>query len=79
MRIECECREVCPCKDKAGPALYLIVRDGKEMKVCTRCILGKGDWSEGDKVVRVLEETDVPLAEFFEYDILGILAHDERA
>lgn len=66
---ECECDDQgCQCDWNPGPAAYTVVRDGKTMKVCTRCDL------TSDKPTRkllVTEDTD-PVV-FAEYDLLGAL------
>ena len=37
---ECECRQWCQCqRNDPGPAAEEITRDGKRLRVCTRCKL----------------------------------------
>lgn len=69
---ECECRQGCQCAGIPGPAAEEITRNGKRMKVCTRCTL-TGDV---DRVWLVTEDT--PGDVFRNYDPLGffcILGH----
>jgi hypothetical protein len=70
MSIECECVEGCQCEGNPGPAIMLIERHDKEMKVCSRCKLS------GDTVLQYpLEGTGVTFGEVLEYDpITGLLA-----
>ena len=65
MNARCECRTICQCAVVPGPAAWSIVRDGKEMKVCTRCILS------GDYDRKLLVGKDDDANEFIEYDALG--------
>ncbi len=64
---ECECRDGCQCEDTPGPAAFSVVRDGKKMRVCTRCYL-KTDSAKKLLVTR----TDSSVL-YFSYDVLGAL------
>jgi hypothetical protein len=63
----CECRDGCQCQEKPGPAAYLIQRDGRKLRVCTRCTL------PGDETLEVLVNKNTPSREYIEHDALGIL------
>lgn len=63
----CECRGGgCQCDEKVGPAAWSVVRDGKTMKVCTRC-----DFSEDKPTRKFLGDLNTNMAPFWEYDVLG--------
>ncbi len=62
---QCECRDGCQCKAVAGPAAWTINRDGRILKVCSRCTLS------GDTDRKLLVTDETPLAPFEEYDFLG--------
>ncbi len=64
---ECECRQGCSCAGIPGPAAELVERDGKEMRVCTRCSLS----SDGKKGWLLTEES--PSEPFASYDALGFM------
>jgi len=59
----------CQCSNHIGydkvPAAFLIERDGKEMKVCTRCDLSR------DKYLARLFDAETEMGPFSEFDILG--------
>lgn len=62
----CECDGPTCCHGR-GPAAFEVTRDGKRMKVCTRCDLT----SDGDK--KLLVTRDMPAKLFFDFDPLGAL------
>ena len=62
---ECECRQGCQCAGVPGPAAELITRDGKRMRVCTRCTL------PGDSEREWLLTEESPSEPFASYDALG--------
>lgn len=65
---ECECRGGgCQCDHKAGPAALSVVRDGKPLKVCTRCFF------MSDEDSKPLASKGASLKTFFDYDILGAM------
>lgn len=64
----------CECKDcgvhaesNDAPLAYLIERDGKQLKVCTRCR------RSGDLVLGLLIDMSAPIDPHFDYDALGTL------
>ena len=65
---ECECiHDACQCSTRGpGPAAYTAVRDGKRMRLCTRCDLFQ---DRPTKELLVKSMADLPL--FEEYDSLG--------
>lgn len=63
----CECRhEDCPCYVVAGPAAFVVTRDGKALRVCTRC-----DLSSDRATRRLLVKGTDALEPFHEWDSLG--------
>ncbi len=62
---ECECRQGCQCQGVPGPAAEEITRDGKRLRVCTRCTLPE----DTDRVWLVTK--DSPADVFMNYDTLG--------
>lgn len=62
---ECECRGGCQCEGTAGPAAYEIERDGKKMKVCTRCDLSS------DSSKKLLLKPNDEIKPFWDYDAIG--------
>ena len=60
----CECPEHPNCQ---GPAFYEVKRDGKTIKVCTRCDLP----SDTDK--KFLIKEDQVIGPFWRYDKLGVM------
>ncbi|HTQ47482.1 MAG TPA: hypothetical protein VMI75_32220 [Polyangiaceae bacterium] len=62
----CDCREHCRCRHHAGPAAYLVAREGVELAVCTACL-----WPD-DRILRILAEPS-ELPRFEDYDSLGAL------
>lgn len=73
---KCECTSNCQCSVEAGPAAYIVVRNGKKIKCCTRCNLSD------DSIVNVLVSKHMPSSEFmkvfFEYDPLSIFTIREE-
>lgn len=67
----CECPARGMCCNGYGPAAYLVERDGKKLKLCTRCDLS------GDKRIKILVKKS-QLEEYFDFDPLGgmVLAMD---
>ena len=68
---ECECRHPsCSCGGgrKPGPAAFEVTREGKPIKVCTRCDLS------GDRPSRVLlvQERD-EMGPYIDWDALGAM------
>jgi hypothetical protein len=65
----CECTNNCNVhfgnKENGAPCTEVVERDGKELKVCSRCVL------TGDKHVRYLIDEETPLGPFMKYDALG--------
>lgn len=61
----CECREE-RCNCHGGPAAYTAVREGKEVRLCTRCVLRKDVPTR-----RLLVTPDTSPEPFFEHDLLG--------
>lgn len=63
--IDCECNGVMCCGGR-GIAVFQVERDGKTMKVCTRC-----DFS-GDKNKKILKYvTKIPAKKLMDFDSLG--------
>lgn len=66
----CECESQCQAHGDNNPELipcaYIIERDGKEMKVCTRCLLTT------DKRVAFLVDDTTVMTPFVDYDALGV-------
>jgi hypothetical protein len=62
---QCECRDGCRCEAFAGPAAWTVNRDGRILKVCSRCTLS------GDTDRKLLVTNETPSAPFEEYDDLG--------
>ncbi len=62
----CECRIGCECQAKPGPAAFTVTRDGKTLKVCTRCDF-RADRPLRQLLVTGNDSTDV----YLEYDALG--------
>jgi hypothetical protein len=63
---ECECRQGCSCQGIPGPAAEEITRNGKRLKVCTRCTL------TGDTDREWLVTEASPLEPFRSWDALGL-------
>lgn len=58
-----------PYKDpKTTPVIKQVLRDGKKLNVCTRCVL-----PSRDEVVKVLIDQKTDKKPFFEYDELGAM------
>lgn len=68
---KCECGPEYNCKVHGamgdGPAAYEITRNGKRLKVCTRCDLG----SDENKTLLIRLQDDA--APFIEWDALGAM------
>ena len=64
---ECECRNGCRCACYAGPAAYEVIRNGKTMKVCTRC-----DLSSDVATRKLLVTEDESGGEYGRWDSLGL-------
>jgi len=62
----CECRETCACAENPGPAVFLIEREGKQLRVCTRCKLS------GDDLIKTLLENVDNVIPLLEYDDFGM-------
>lgn len=46
---KCECvHGSCPCSISAGPAVFTVIREGRTMRVCTKCDLST------DRATRIL-------------------------
>lgn len=63
---KCECTSGCQCEVAPGPAAYTVVRDGKTMKVCTRCDF-TSDRPTKKQLVKPVDNMEV----FERYDSLG--------
>ncbi len=63
----CECRQGCQCQEHPGPAAFLVERDLKQMKVCTRCDLSS------DRFLCLLVTDETEAAPFVEYDAMGAM------
>lgn len=61
----CECENKIGCCHGMGPAAHEVTRDGKRLRLCTRCDLN----SDLDKVLLVTEEDRGDV--FFDFDPLG--------
>ncbi len=63
----------CDCGNHQGrdratvPVAFLVERDGKQMKVCTRCDISS------DKRLSRLFDGETPFTEFFDFDPLSIV------
>ena len=57
----CECRDGCQCEHRAGPAAYEVARNGKTMRVCTRC-----DFASDRPTRRLLVTRDIELRPYRE-------------
>lgn len=66
---ECECRDGCQCALRPGPAAFAAVRNGRKVKLCTRC-----DVSSDKPTLELLVQRDTPIGPFLEWDGLGALA-----
>lgn len=67
---QCECTGEwghCQCAAHAGPAAFSVVRNGRTIRVCTRCDLPT------DSERRLLVSGADPSDPFFHYDILGFM------
>lgn len=62
----CECRDSCACETNPGPAAWDVLRDGRRLKVCTRCTLS----GDADRKLLV-KKTDV-VGPFLAYDAWGM-------
>lgn len=65
---ECECRGGCQCEVQAGPAAYEVTRDGKVMRVCTRC-----DLLEDAPTKRLLVTRNDDAQAYYDWDVLGLV------
>lgn len=65
---ECECRNGCSCARKPGPAAFEVTREGKVMRVCTRC-----DFSSDKPTRKLIVQPEDPSAVFLDYDAFGWL------
>jgi hypothetical protein len=63
----CECRSGCQCAIIAGPVAFEVERDGRKLKVCTRCDLSS------DAGKRLLVTKGDPIAPYQNHDPLGAL------
>lgn len=63
---ECECRGGgCGCEARPGPAVFVVARKGKDIKVCTKCDLSR------DTNRRLLVTGDEDPGLYNDYDALG--------
>ncbi len=65
---ECECRGGCQCALVPGPAAFTVEREGKTMKVCTRC-----DFDSDRKTRVLLLQSSGSMEPYMKYDFLGAL------
>lgn len=64
----CECVLGCQCQIIRGPAAFQVERNGRTLKVCTRCNLS------GDRNQKLLVGMNDPMRVFMNYDPLGAMA-----
>lgn len=62
----CEC-DTCAVCAGFGPAAFEVKRDGKLMRLCTKCDLS------GDAEKRILLDDGTPVAPFWDWDALGAM------
>ena len=65
---ECECRDGCQCEHRAGPAACEVARNGKTMRVCTRC-----DFASDRPTRRLLVTRDDDATSYYDWDVLGFV------
>ena len=71
---ECECRDGCQCERNPGPAAFVVTRNGKDVKVCTKC-----DLSSDRATKRSLFTMETPLEPYRRWDALGAFCIAMRA
>lgn len=66
----CECADGMPggCCMGRGPAAFEVLRDGKKMRVCTRC-----DFSSDEPTRKLLVRGTDPMSIYSDFDGLGAL------
>jgi len=63
----CECICTAHGNHISTPVAYLISREGREMKVCTRCQMSN------DKIISMLIDRETPSNPYIEFDALGAM------
>lgn len=65
--IDCECNGSTCCGGR-GIAVFQVERDGKRMKVCTRCDIGS---DKDKKILKYVKK--IPAQKLIEFDALGAM------
>ena len=65
----CDCHDCngLKCGLRIAPTAYLVERDGRVLRVCTRCLL------ESDRVIEILADENARYEVYEQYDSLGAI------